>query len=194
VYPHVVIAGQRRAADLNLYPKTKLYLEAHRHTLTARTYVTEAGRQWYEIWVPQDPHAWADPKLVFRDISELPTFWIDRDGTVVNGDCYWLAARSKEQEELLWLALAVSNSTFIEAFYDRSFNNKLYAGRRRFITQYVERFPLPDPSTSVARQMVALSKKIYQLTPSAEATLLEQQLDASVWKAFGLSIIKKVVR
>jgi hypothetical protein len=190
LYPHTVTDGQRHAADLNLYPKTKAYFEAHRHTLTARTYVTESGRQWYEIWVPQDPGAWASPKLVFRDISELPTFWIDQEGTVVNGDCYWLTARTEGQEELLWLALAVSNSTFIEAFYDHSFNNKLYAGRRRFITQYVERFPLPDPSTALAAQMISLSKKIYQLIPSAEASTLEQQLDTLVWKSFGLSIEK----
>ncbi len=190
VYPHAVIDGQREAADLDLYPKTKAYFHAHRPTLAARTYVTEAGRQWYEIWVPQDPGAWADPKLVFRDISERPTFWIDQEGTVVNGDCYWLTARSKKQEELLWLALAVSNSTFIEAFYDHYFNNKLYSGRRRFITQYVERFPLPDPTTALARQMVALSKKIYHLTPSLEARPFEEQLDALVWKAFGLSVEK----
>jgi hypothetical protein len=190
VYPHTVIDGQRQAVDLSLYPKTKAYFETHRHTLAARTYVVESGRQWYEIWVPQDPGVWAGPKLVFRDISELPTFWIDQEGTVVNGDCYWLTARTKGQEELLWLALAVSNSTFIEVFYDHSFNNKLYAGRRRFITQYVERFPLPDPNTALAAQLVALSKKIYQLTPSEEARLLEQQLDALVWNAFGLSIEK----
>src|SRR6266550_6120893 len=116
--------------------------------------------------------------------------WIDQEGTVVNGDCYWLTARSKKQEELLWLALAVSNSTFIEAFYDHYFNNKLYSGRRRFITQYVERFPLPDPTTALARQMVALSKKIYHLTPSLEARPFEEQLDALVWKAFGLSVEK----
>jgi adenine-specific DNA-methyltransferase len=186
VYPHVVVNGQRQAADLNLYPKTKAYFEAHRDILSTRTYVTAGGRQWYEIWVPQDPDAWGGPKLVFRDISESPTFWIDQEGTVVNGDCYWLAPRSKEHQDMLWLALAVSNSTFIEAFYDRSFNNKLYAGRRRFMTQYVERFPLPKPTSRLARELITLSKKIYQITPSVEATALEQELDRMVWKAFGL--------
>ena len=88
---------------------------------------------------------------------------------------------------MLWLALAVSNSTFIEAFYDRSFNNKLYAGRRRFMTQYVERFPLPTPTSRLARELIALSRKICQLTPSVEAAALEQELDAMVWRAFGLS-------
>jgi hypothetical protein len=192
VYPHVVVNGRRQAANLNLYPKTKAYFEAHRPILSARTYVTAGGREWYEIWVPQDPDAWADPKLVFRDISEMPTFWIDEEGTVVNGDCYWLAARSTDQQELLWLALAVGNSTFIEAFYDHCFNNKLYAGRRRFMTQYVERFPLPKPTSRLAQELIALSRKIYQLTPSIEAAGLEQELDSMVWRAFGLSTEKMV--
>jgi len=46
---------------------------------------SNSGREWYEIWVPQDPAAWDQPKLVFRDISEEPMFWIDHDGAVVNG-------------------------------------------------------------------------------------------------------------
>ncbi|HWN09033.1 MAG TPA: N-6 DNA methylase [Pyrinomonadaceae bacterium] len=190
LYPHTVIEGRRKTIDLRFYPKTKSYLETHYQTLLSRNYVTEAGRQWYEIWVPQDPDAWSATKLVFRDISEKPTFWVDQKGTVVNGDCYWLTPRSHNAEDLLWLALAVSNSTFIEDFYDHSFNNKLYAGRRRFITQYVERFPLPDPSRSVSRQLIMLSKKIYEGTPSEEASSLEASLNELVWTAFGLPFDK----
>lgn len=191
VYPHKTVSGQRERADLNFYPQTQAYLNRYRDELSARTYLTEAGREWYEIWVPQDPSAWADVKLVFRDISEKPTFWIDQEGTVVNGDCYWLKAGSKKEQELLWLALAVSNSTFIEAFYDLKFNNKLYAGRRRFITQYVAGFPLPNPDTDLAREMIDLSKRIYDLTPSVEATILEKELDLAVWTAFGVTQSKK---
>src|SRR5256885_12094823 len=55
-------------------------LERHREALEARRYVVEAGRQWYELWVPQDPAAWEAPKLVFRDISEHP----DRKSTRLN--------------------------------------------------------------------------------------------------------------
>jgi Type I restriction-modification system methyltransferase subunit len=186
LYPHTVRSGKRTAVDLDLYPRTKAYLWSNREFLAGRRYVAEAGRQWYEIWVPQDPESWAAPKLVFRDISETPTFWIDQEKTVVNGDCYWLKARSKAEEELLWLALAISNSSFIEAFYDLSFNNKLYARRRRFITQYVENFPLPDPNGKISKELVKLSKLIYKLTPSAEATSCYEKLDDLVWKAFGV--------
>jgi hypothetical protein len=179
LYPHEVVNGRRQATPLDRYPRTREYLESHRSTLEARTYVIEAGRQWYEIWVPQNPAEWEQPKLVFRDISEKPVFWIDLTGSVVNGDCYWLIG----PKHLLWLALAVANSTFIEQFYDHRFNNKLYAGRRRFITQYVEQFPLPDPESELGGEIIEMAKRVYELTPSAEGTALEAELDAKVWLA-----------
>jgi adenine-specific DNA-methyltransferase len=188
LYPHETAQGQRQAMDLAPYPKARAYLETHRSTLEARTYLLEGGRRWYELWVPQDPGGWAAPKLVFRDISQRPTFWLDLDGTIVNGDCYWLTCDRHGQEDLLWLAAAVANSTFAEAFYDHRFNNKLYSGRRRFITQYVEQFPLPNPETPLVRGIIGASKAIYDAGGSADAQALEAEIDRMVWEAFGLEI------
>jgi len=183
LYPHEVVQGRRRAVDLTRYPRSQAYLEAHRAALEGRQYVVEAGRKWYEIWVPQDPDAWDQPKLVFRDIAEEPTFWVDVDGSVVNGDCYWLICQNSARTDLLWLAAAVGNSTFIERFYDLRFHNKLYAGRRRFITQYVEKFPLPDPHSRLAKSIIAKAKRVYECIPSPEAEQLQKELDALVWEA-----------
>jgi len=192
LYPHEVVNGRRGAVDLNLYPKAKHYLEQHRQVLEARTYVIEAGRNWFELWVPQDPSAWPAPKLVFPDISDKPIFWIDSDGGVVNGECYWICCEKEGELDLLWLALAIANSTFIEAFYDHKFNNKLYAGRRRFITQYVEQFPLPDPTRAETQTIISLAKEIHAVTPSIQADTLAAKLDELVWGVFGLS--EKVAR
>jgi len=188
LYPHEVFEGHRRTINLSNFPRAKAYLEAHRKALEGRSYVIEAGREWYEIWVPQDPAAWDKPKLVFRDISEEPTFWIDQEGAVVNGDCYWMVCKNDSQTNLLWLALAVGNSKFIETFYDYRFNNKLYAGRRRFMTQYVEKFPLPDPTSPVALALIKKAKQIYECTPSVEADKLEKEIDQLVCQAFGLVV------
>lgn len=186
LYPHKVTENGRAAVDLGLYPKTASYLEKHRDALEARAYLIEAGRKWYELWVPQDPAAWSSPKLVFPDISDKPIFWIDTDGGVVNGECYWMQCENKDEQDLLWLALAVANSTFIEAFYDHRFNNKLYAGRRRYITQYVELFPLPNPTCDEAMMIIALAKKIHANIPSTEADQLAADLNARIWRVFGL--------
>jgi len=188
IYPHEVVEGRRQAIDLSYYPRSRAYLESHRDSLEKRKYVIEAGRKWYEIWVPQNPDAWERTKLVFRDISELPTFWIDQKGSVVNGDCYWIICKHPSQTDLLWLAVAVGNSSFIERFYDYRFQNKLYARRRRFITQYVEKFPLPNPQASISRKIIAKAKEIYECIPSQQAEILQVELNQMIWEAFGLSL------
>ncbi len=188
LYPHRVVQDRREAVDLREFPRTAKYLQRYRSELESRDYVIKSGRKWFEIWVPQDPGAWEKPKLVFRDISETPTFWMDLDGTVVNGDCYWLTCERAEEQDLLWLALAVGNSSFIEAFYDHKFHNKLYSGRRRFMTQYVEKFPLPRPHSATAKTIVRLARSVYSAVPSRESDALQKELDRLVWGAFGLPI------
>ena len=188
LYPHEVIEGHRNTVDISLYPRSKAYLELYRTQLEDRKYVINAGRKWYEIWVPQDPAAWQYPKLVFRDISEKPTFWIDLSGSVINGDCYWLMSKNPQNIDLLWLAVAVANSTFIENFYDYRFHNKLYAGRRRFMTQYVEHFPIPNPQSYIGRAIIQKAKDTYNLIPSLEADITWRELDSMIWESFGLAI------
>jgi hypothetical protein len=194
VYPHLADGDRRVVADLADFPRTAAYLEVHRGALAGRPYVIAAGRAWYELWVPQDPRLWPRPKLVFRDITDRPVFWIDAAGTVVNGDCYWLVvdpavARDAPGEaaglDLLRLAAAVGNSTFVEQFYDRVFPNKLYGGRRRFISQYVERFPLPDPASDTARAIVRLVEALPDGL-GADRMAAEGVIDALVWAAFGV--------
>ncbi len=186
LYPHEVLGGRRQPCDLSKYPKSAAYLEQHRDVLEARTYVKESGRRWYELWVPQNPDMWSRPKLVFRDISEKPTFWLDLSGAVVNGDCYWLPMQD-QNDPRLWLALAVANSSFIEWYYDVQFNNKLYAGRRRFMSQYVEQFPLPQADIPTARSLVALAKQLFDSLDNDTLGSLEASVDSLVWQAFGLS-------
>jgi hypothetical protein len=190
-----VVNGARSVADLAHHPRAARYLERHRATLEGRTYLIEAGRRWYELWVPQDPTLWDRPKLVFRDIAERATFWLDRSGAVVNGDCYWMACRDHRDDEHLWLAVAISNTRFIEAFYDTRFNNKLYAGRRRFMTQYVEQFPLPDPSSAVARKLAKLARERCgneELNESSQR--IEDEIDELTWEAFGVRSVEEARR
>jgi len=187
VYPHEVYEGKRRAIDLDRYPNTRKYLSTHREQLESRKYVIAGGRQWYEIWVPQNPSSWDRPKLVFRDIAERPTFWLDFQGSIINGDCYWMILNDGLDEDLLWLAASVANSTFIESFYDHSFNNKLYAGRRRYITQYVERFPLPNPEKKSSKAIVSLAKKAFKSIDKTQRQQYIGRINDLVWSAFGVS-------
>jgi hypothetical protein len=53
-----------------------------------------------------------------------------------------------------------------ESPFDISFNNKLYAGRRRYITQYVEKFPLTNPEQALSIEIIAKAKEVYECIPS----------------------------
>ena len=192
LYPHEVCDGKRKPVDIEAYPKAKAYLEQHREKLEARAYVIEAGRNWFEIWVPQNPELWARPKLWFPDISETPKFSLDLEGSVVNGDCYWLALDKNDAPDLLWLALAVANSKFSEDFYDHKFHNKLYAGRRRFMTQYVEQFPVPDPKKQESKRLVELAKRMHAKAPVFGN--MEAEVDQLVRQAFDLLPKQRKVR
>ncbi len=192
LYPHEVVAGQRRAVDLRNYPRTRAYLELYRERLQGRKYVRDAGRRWYEIWVPQDPNAWERPKIVFPDISAEPLFYVETEGWLVDGDCYWLTLRPQVCDDMLYLLLAVANSSVMVRFHDLAFNNKLYSGRRRYITQYVAQYPYPDPNSSVSRKIVELVKRgliekgtIEEKTHHAHFHL---QLNTLVAEAFGVNL------
>ncbi|MEM7537277.1 MAG: TaqI-like C-terminal specificity domain-containing protein, partial [Chloroflexota bacterium] len=191
LYTHEIRNGKRCPINLDDYPCAKRYLQQHRTRIEKRKYVAKAGRNWYEIWVPQNPALWSQPKIIFRDIAEEPTFWLDTEQTVVNGDCYWITLDNPAQDDLLWLLLGVGNSSFIEEFYDHRFHNKLYAGRRRYITQYVEKFPLPDPQRKISQRIIQLSKHIYHLiredTDQNEIESIKSRLEQLVWEAFGVN-------
>jgi len=182
LYPYDLSSFQRRPLDLREYPATTAYLESHRTRLEGRQYVVDGGRRWWEIWVPQRPSAWAGPKIVCPDISETPKFLYDTSGAIVNGDCYWVAV---PDESLAMLMLAVANSDLGMAYYDAVCGNKLYAGRRRYITQYVERFPIPDPSLSVARDLVDVARLLISGKLS-EKRQLELEAKVNRLESFGV--------
>ena len=183
LYTHTMIDGRKVAFDINKYPKSKAYLESHYEQLAKRKYVIEAKRNWYEIWVPQNPDSWKHKKIVFRDISERPEFWYDETGAVVNGDCYWIDIFPDTLEDIIYLALAVSNSKFIERYYDVKFNTKLYSGKRRYQTQYVEQFPIPFYGSELAGRAINIVKKIIA-ERDTDTSSLKEELDMIVEQLF----------
>lgn len=188
LYPHMVRNGRRQVIPLDKYPRARAYLESHREWLTSRSYVTSSGRQWYEIWVPQHPGDWSKPKLVFPDISEMSRFFLDTSGAIVNGDCYWIKIDGALSLDVAFVILAVANSTFAIKFYDAVCSNRLYSGRRRFITQYVKRFPIPRLSVEQRAEVICMVEQLVMADKDSEERMsTEEELDAFIWQAFGLA-------
>lgn len=191
LYPYDLTRPNRTPIDLNEFPCAAEYLRTHKDTLAARHYLAPSGREWFEIWVPQRPHLWREPKLVFPDISDRPRFALDRSGAVVNGDCYWislpdLAANPADADRLAYLLMGVANSALGLRFYDAVCGNRLYSGRRRWITQYVSRLPLPNPGSAGSAAVVELAREFVDgRLPHAAA---RSELDERVAAAFEVSL------
>ena len=64
------------------------------------------------------------------------------------------------EEDWLYLILGIANSVLMTRFHDLSFNNKLYSGRRRYLTQYVEKYPLLDIQCKSAKRIIENVKRI----------------------------------
>ncbi|MFE3545730.1 Eco57I restriction-modification methylase domain-containing protein [Nocardia sp. NPDC059177] len=187
LYPYDLAQPRRTPIDLAEFPDAAEYLRSHEQVLTGRRYVLAGGRQWFEIWVPQRPHLWGAPKLVFPDISERPRFALDRSGAVVNGDCYWISltdlGAGEQATELAYLLMGVANSALGLRFYDAVCGNRLYSGRRRWITQYVARLPLPDPAAPAAAEIVRRVRGVLD----EDLTVAQAGIDEAVAAAFGVS-------
>lgn len=161
LYPYDIKSKIKKTINLDDYPNTKKYLTSNYDILNARKYIRESNKEWFEIWVTHNPNIWRNKKIVFRDIVEHPTFWLDETNSIVNGDCYWIEFKENISDDIIWLTLGVFNSEFIEKFYDARFNNKLYSNRRRFMTQYVSEFPIPDENSELSKKIIEITKKVF---------------------------------
>lgn len=181
LYPYYSNSGKRQVAELSEYPHMKDYLESFYSQLSSRTYVTKANRQWYEIWVPQDPSAWKRPKVVFPDISSNARFLIDDTGSIVDGNCYWIQV-DNDNTDLLYLIAAVANSKLMDKYHSLAFQNVLYSGKRRYLTQYVSKYPIPDPTSDASAELIDYVKT----TLSKGENIDDGRIDELVASAFGI--------
>ena len=187
LYPHYSVNGKRKVFDLTKYPNAANYLAMYRKQLEERGYLIKARRKWYEYWVPQNPELWDVPKVVFPDISVKPRFCFDESGAVVNGNCYWICAQTDEERQLLLLIEGVANSEVMMKYHDLCFNNKLYSGRRRYLTQYIEQYPMPNPQSEYAQDIVKLVAKINLLTDVSKREELAKLINTKVKLAFNIT-------
>jgi type I restriction-modification system DNA methylase subunit len=189
LYPYTTVNGKKEVLDIDNFPKTKSYFLDHEKDLKKRKYVIEAGRKWYEIWVSHNPDLWRLPKLVFPDISDNPRFCFDLSGKIVNGNCYWIVGSKDSDIDILLLIQGVANSKLMIKYHDSVFNNKLYSGRRRYFTQYVEKYPVPNIDLPVSKEIIQIVKELNDSSSPERILKLENELELKVAEAFGINPI-----
>ena len=184
LYPHEIgDNGKRCVVPLEGHPGLESYLLSHYEQLHGRNYVIRAKRHWYEIWVPQDPSAWEKPKIVFPDISSSAKFLLDLNGCLVDGNCYWIQPIDQDDENLLYLILGVANSSLMNTYHSLAFQNVLYSGKRRYLTQYVDRYPLPNVNCEPARKLIEYVKCCVGEGISCD----QSTVDTMVFESFGVA-------
>ena len=188
IYPHYDDNGKKAVLSLAQYPKAAAFFAKHEIRLKSRSYLMKSNRLWYEYWVPQNAVLWKYPKLIFPDISAEPRFAIDTSGAIVNGNCYWIYASNEEELDLLYLIAGVANSSLMIKYHDLCFNNKLYNGRRRYLSQYIEKYPVPDPNTIYAHKIIDIVKRLHSHVEDGEYNCLLSALNENVNLAFHTSL------
>lgn len=175
--------GKRSVVPLEGNPGLKSYLLSHYQQLHGRSYVLKANRSWYEIWVPQNPSAWRNPKIVFPDISSGAEFLIDLKGCLVDGNCYWIQPIRQNEEDILYLIAGVANSSLMDTYHALAFQNVLYSGKRRYLTQYVDRYPLPDANCDASQQLISYVKSCVRNGIKCDQSIV----DSLVFESFGIT-------
>ncbi|MGX1981378.1 Eco57I restriction-modification methylase domain-containing protein [Thermolongibacillus altinsuensis] len=187
LYTHEIRDGQIKAINLEEFPRAKNYLESHKERLAGRTYVLKANRNWYEIWVPHDPSLWDKPKIIFPDISSEPKFFYEDKGSIVDGNCYWIIPKKENDNDILFLIMGICNSKFMSKYHDIAFQNKLYAGRRRYLTQYVNKYPIPNPESIYSKEIISLVKELVNNKKEAqEINEIENRIEELILRAFDI--------
>ncbi len=186
LYPHLSVNGKKETIKLEAYPNAKKYFEEHKERLSSRKYLIDAGRNWFEMWVPQNPDFWTKPKLVFPDISTYPRFYFDESGKIVNGNCYWIVAQKPGDIDLLLLIQGISNTLLMTKYHELMFNNKLYSGRRRYFSQFVEKYPIPDINSKTSKDIIDIVKQLNSPLVNQKEKLIKE-LEIAVATSFGVA-------
>ncbi len=184
IYPHFNASGKKDVLDIDKFPRAKAFFNTYEDRLKERKYLLKSKRKWYEYWVPQNATLWGLPKVVWADISSEPRFAYDHSDAIVNGNCYWICASNEEEENLLYLIMGIANSRLMEYYHDSKFNNKLYNGKRRYLSQYVEQYPLPDPSSEESQKIIILVKSLL-CNKSQDNSTVTIELENAVRHSFG---------
>ena len=98
-----------------------------------------------------------------------------------------MCAQNEEEKFLLLLIEGISNSNVMVKYHDLCFNNKLYSGRRRYLAQYIEQYPIPSPELDSSKQIVSLVKKLNSNSDINKKKSLISEIDRLVKISFGIT-------
>jgi len=185
LYPHRETDGQVRAVPLEEIPNMAAWFhqpENYRR-LASRSYVLEASRRWYEVWVPQKPRYFTYPyKIVTPDFCPRNTFALDVNGWWCGGSAYMIVPSEQSEAWALYL-LGLMNSTAMEYYHKAAASTFIYAKRYRYTVAALGTYPIPVPAPGIVDAVGTLASR---LVASPGDDRLQRELDEATREAYGL--------
>lgn len=135
----------RKDTEIDDYPNAKTYLEEHRDSLEDRWCVSEGGEPWYAIDKTKTPATFERPKIVTPDIVLYNNFWLDQSGAFYCLNTTYQVLSEEGVDD--WYLLGVLNSDPVQFFYRRTaptYKDEFL----RYISEYLQKIPVPDPETA----------------------------------------------
>lgn len=123
--------------DLDRYPRTKAYFEAHRERLSRRHVARKSERAWYRTIDKLTPGLMGRDLLLMPDMATSPDPILSR-GYYPHHNCYWIWSDKWDMRVLGGLLMADTTRRFVDAL-----GVKMRGGTLRFQAQYLRLVHLP---------------------------------------------------
>ena len=154
----------------------------------------DKGNYWWELRDCTYYQDFEKEKIVWREISEKPSFILDVNRLYTNQTAYILI--SYERKVSIKYLLSVLNSKLID-FYQKQISYSLGEKGTRWIKQFVEQLPVPKIPESEQKPFLDYVDHILSITKDpdysdnsqkqAKAEEIERKIDQMVYKLYGLT-------
>jgi hypothetical protein len=172
-------AGRAEEIFAKTYPAVYRRFQQHRAALINRQ---DQGKYFWELRSCKYWQEFEQPKIAYPDIAQSSEFAFDDKGYHLVNTLYLLPTNQK------WL-LALLNSNVVFWFYTKV-STQIRGGFVRFIAQYVSQIPIPAATVEQQAAIESLVAQILaakQANPAANVAALEAEIDALVYRLYGLT-------
>lgn len=194
-FPYKLSNGSAEIISLekiqNNYPQTFKYIKDHERIFKER----ERGRAgkmrfWYAYIYPKNLNKFEKPKLSSMEIcANFPNVFYDDNNFYHPTTVYSWVKRENTEESYEYL-LAIANSKLLWWFLKIT-GDTLQGDARRFKTNYLNPFPIPDRvDKEMESQIIKKVKNVMNIKkqdPDADTTDLESEIDRLVYELYGLT-------
>ncbi len=167
--------------DIENYPSIKCHLDAHWDKISSRS---DKGDTPYNLRSCAYMDDFRKPKIVWMDLSDVPTFAYDNNMQFANNTVYFMTGN----ENLLFL-LGYLNSK-IATYLFSQIGSTSGVGTTRWQAFTMERLLIPRITSDIQSKVAKLAEHILTAkkdNPNASTLELETELDEIVYHLYGLN-------